>query len=369
MEVKLSTLTKTRLIISIGFLSSITLGLIIGWWMRGNYIPQDNAPLVEKIVTKPLESYSIENLAASPYQAGKLEFKETADLQTPSPIDDKPMYKSELFNFKFLPKPNTKEEKSTSVLINTPIKADEPNKKYPLVLMIRGYVDPSIYSPGVGTKRAGEVFVKNGFITVAPDFLGYAESDINSSNIFESRFQTYTTVLSLLNSLDQVESWDKTNIFIWAHSNGGQIALTTLEISGKNIPTTLWAPVSKPFPYSILYYTDESEDKGKLIRRELAKFEDLYDTDKYSLDNYFNLIGRDLSDVAKTKLQIQLHQGTADDAIPVEWSKQLSRSLETAPYTEVTYWEYPGSDHNLQPAWDTVVQRDLEFFKKNLLSL
>src|SRR5690606_21512717 len=134
-------------------------------------------------------------------------------------------------------------------------------------------------------------------ITIAPDFLGYAGSDENAANIFESRFQTYTLAISLINSIGNSsftkmtnQEWNKEDVFIWAHSNGGQIALTTLEATGKAYPTTLWAPVSKSFPYSVLYYTDEAEDKGKFIRHELAKFEDLYDTDKYSLDNYFELV-------------------------------------------------------------------------------
>ena len=52
-----------------------------------------------------------------------------------------------------------------------------------------------------------------------------------SSDIFESRFQTYTTVLTLAKSLDSLEKWDQKNIFIWAHSNGGQIVLTFLAAS------------------------------------------------------------------------------------------------------------------------------------------
>ena len=86
-------------------------------------------------------------------------------------------------------------------------------------------------------------------------------------------------MLSILESLDSIKEWDEENIFFWGHSNGGQVALTILEITGKDYPTTLWAPVTKPFPYSILYYTDESEDKGKYIRRELSRFENLYNTD------------------------------------------------------------------------------------------
>lgn len=339
------------------FLSSIIAFFLLGFWVRGNFIPKksEEKSLVNKIIPKPLEVYTIESLSNISYPAGKLEYKKSITVE--DNLSDKDRgYTSYIFNLKFQPNPERKDEKSTSVLINKPI-TEDLDTKYPLVVMIRGYVDPSIYSPGIGTKRAAEVFVKNGFITVAPDFLGYAESDINSSNIFESRFQTYTTILSLFNSLTTytIPEWDGQNISIWAHSNGGQIALTTLEITRRNIPTVLWAPVSKPFPYSILYYTDESADRGKLIRRELGNFEDTYDTDKYSLDLFFD----------KINAPIQLHQGTADDAIPQAWSDDLVKKLKQSE-KDIEYFVYPNADHNLQPGWNTAVMRSLEFYRKNL---
>jgi dipeptidyl aminopeptidase/acylaminoacyl peptidase len=184
--------------------------------------------------------------------------------------------------------------------------------------------------------------------------LGYASSDPEAANIFESRFQTYVTAIALLNSVNQIDKFDKTNIAIWGHSNGGQIALTTLEITDRNIPTVLWAPVSKPFPYSILYYTDESDDRGKLIRHELSKFEDDYDVEKYSLTNYLE----------KITAPLEIHQGTADDAVPKEWTDSLVKNLKNTD-KEVGYFVYPGADHNLQPSWNTVVARNLEFFRKH----
>src|SRR5690606_5347887 len=100
--------------------------------------------------------------------------------------------------------------------------------------------------------------------------------------------------------LNQINNWNNDDVFIWAHSNGGQIALTTLEATGKMIPTSLWAPVTKPFPYSVLYYTDESADRGKFIRTELAKFEAIYNADQFAITDY----------VDRIKAPIQLHQGT-----------------------------------------------------------
>jgi len=295
---------------------------------------------------KPLEVYTIDNLSKITFAKNKIE--------TVSTMAEEAEFTSYLFKMNFSPNPDKKEIKHTGGVINIP--KSDTDTKFPLVLMLRGYVDQKIYTPGTGSKRAAEVFAKNGYITIAPDFLGYADSSQESSNIFESRFQTYTTTLNILSSLDSIGSWDNKNIFIWGHSNGGQIALTILEITGALYPTTLWAPVSKPFPYSILYYTDESEDKGKFIRKQLSVFEDDYDVEKYSITNYIDRI----------KASIQIHQGTLDDAVPVEWTNSLQKTLKNQE-NKINYFTYLGADHNLQPSWNTVVERDLDYFQDNLL--
>ncbi len=299
-------------------------------------------------VPTPLAKYTMENMKSA--QVAPAEFmKENQMSETP----DVSLYG---FSMRFDPTLSGNKTQKVTGVVNMP-KADG---KYPLVIMIRGFVDQSIYKPGIGSAPAAAYFSKNGFITVSPDFLGYAGSDTESGNIFETRFQTYTTVVSLLNSIatpsfSQIvdNKWDGKNIFIWAHSNGGQVALTTLAVTGVTYPTTLWAPVTKPFPYSVLYYTDESVDGGKFIRSELSKFEKLYNVDNYSFTNY-------LSDI---KAPLQFSQGTADDAVPFVWTQSISARLKKLG-DDVTYNQYAGSDHNLRPAWDTVVENDLKFFRK-----
>ncbi|HJX59641.1 hypothetical protein A2V61_01475 [Candidatus Woesebacteria bacterium RBG_19FT_COMBO_47_8] len=323
----------------------ILLSLVLGWYIHSFFEIRDTGleKAAEKIIPRPLDKYSIENLSELSIKPVAIEKGET--------IKETPDYTSFLFYFSFDPTLSNKAAKKVSGQINIP-KGQGP---FPLVIMFRGYVDQKIYKTGTGTQRAAEYFASNGYITLAPDFLGYAESDPEAGNIFESRFQTYTTALVLLASLPSIKDWDSQNVFIWAHSNGGQIALTLLEITQRQIPTVLWAPVSKPFPYSILYYTDESEDRGKLIRHELADFERLYDPDLYAIDRYYDRINAPL----------ELHQGTVDDAVPVEWSDSLSKSLKDLE-KDIAYFKYPGADHNLNPAWNTVVARNLLFFNQDL---
>lgn len=255
---------------------------------------------------------------------------------------------------------------------------------FPIIIMNRGYVEREQYQTGIGTKNAAAVLARNGYITIAPDFLGYGGSDPEPEDGLLARFQRPVTVLQLLKNLENltiltdvsqpiqptigddnatpVASVQK-NLFasdrigMWGHSNGGQISLSVLEISNRRLPTTLWAPVSKPFPYSVLYYTDESPDGGLYLRQQLSWFESTLENtaSEYSI----------LTHPERIVGPVQIHQGGADDAIPLEWSQQLLTTLDDAD-VEATLYTYPGADHNLQPDWNTVVQRDLQFFAAEL---
>ena len=306
-----------------------------GGWYLSDFFTTDKYDDIEiaKTLRRPLDKYSIDNLSKTKIEPGNIEIKN-----------------NNLFKFTFSPDLG-KSTKTTTGQIRVPSGEGE----FPIIVMLRGYVDQEIYKTGMGTSSAAKVFSENGFITIAPDFLGYAGSDPEDPDIFEARFQTYVTAVSLLKSLDQIEKWDGESIFIWGHSNGGQVALTVLEITGKDIPTTLWAPVTKPFPYSVLYYTDESEDRGKFLRSQIAKFEKIYNPDLYSLDLYLD----------KIKAPLQIHQGTADDAVPVDWTNLFTKRLKELE-KDFDYYKYPGADHNMKPSWDTAVARGLSFFQSYL---
>lgn len=232
----------------------------------------------------------------------------------------------------------------------------KPEDGWPVVIMIRGYVDPAIYQTGIGTSRAAQVFAANGFITLAPDFLGFGESDMPPNNSLEERFMRPAQVLELIASVSSLPDANSEKINIWGHSNGGQIALSVLEISGKSWPTCLWAPVSKPFPYSIFYYTDEAEDNGKALRRVVAGFEAQYNADEFSIHNYYDWI----------KAPVQIHQGTADEPVPLKWSQALEQTLKEKD-KQVELFVYQGADHNLvngadNSSWNSAVNRCVQLY-------
>ena len=304
------------------------------------------SPLRKTKIEKPFNKYTFTNLKKRRFENGQITLGRV--------LDDENKFTSQMFYYQ-------SDGKKVSGLLNVPKERGE----YPVIVMLRGFVPKENYATGIGTKRAGEVFVQNGFITLAPDFLGFGESDKPSKNSIEERFQTYTVVLTLLSSINSFNDGldasysgsiklDTSRVGMWGHSNGGQIALSVLEISGKSFPTVLWAPVSKPFPYSILYYTDEFEDHGKALRKALANFEKDYDIELYSPTNFLNWINANL----------QIHQGENDDAVPKKWSDELNEKLKELE-KDVSYFTYPNSDHNLIPnGWNLGVQRSMEFYRE-----
>lgn len=253
--------------------------------------------------------------------------------------------------------------KKVSGLLNTPTTPGI----YPVIVMFRGYVPQEKFITGEGSRRAGEVFAKAGFITLAPDFLGYGESDFPSQDPLEERFQTYTTALALLVSLSELSDAlavsydfdikaDAKRVGLWGHSNGGHIGLSVLAITGIKYPTVLWNPVSKPFPYSILFFTDDSPDHGKAMREMIAGFEKHYDIENYSTPNYFDWITAPIS----------LHQATDDEAVPLRWSDYLYKTLEELG-KDIIYTTYAGDDHNFSKGnWSNVVRRNIAFYQEHL---
>lgn len=241
-------------------------------------------------------------------------------------------------------------------MINIPF--DRPMSwKYPTVIMLRGYADKPGYYSGSGSWHAADWLASRGYVTVSTDFLGYAQSDDESTDMLEARFEKVVAVLDLIATLEKTEFVDKGRMGIWAHSNGGQIALSVLEITGKNYPTTLWAPMTNPFPQSVLDTASDLDDGGKAVIQAISEFQKHYDARRYAFENYYDWV----------KAPVQIHQGTADVWCRVEWQEEVVAELKQAG-KEASLMVYPGDDHNFSHNWREVMEKDIEFFSRRLLS-
>ena len=222
-----------------------------------------------------------------------------------------------------------------------------------VIIMIRGYADKGGYHSGFGSWRVADELAKAGFVTVSLDFLGYGGSDSESLDMMEARFEKVVGVLDLIEAVKKLNFVDKERIGIWAHSNGGQIAMSVLEITGANYPTVLWAPMTNPFPKSILDTASELSDGGKAVVLALREFKKKYDVRRYAIENYYHWINA----------PIVIHQGSVDVWCKVEWQENLESKLRELG-KDVELKVYNGDDHNLSRNWGGVVEFDVRFFKE-----
>jgi len=333
---------KKYLLLATGIVLGLAIVLIL---IVENRQPGLISPLVPAALKpKPLEKYNFENLRKREYPGGEIKLEKV--------IKEEPSYTSWLFSFQ-------SDGKRVTGMANLPATRSPKGEVWPVIIMLRGYADEEIYFTGLGTRKAADFFAENGFLTLAPDFLGFGESDWASEDILEARFCRPVEVLNLLASIKTLPQADSEKVAIWAHSNGGQIALSVLEIIQKPIPTVLWAPVTQGFPQSVLQYMGDPpageaglDDQGKKVKAAIEEFLRLYDPELFSIDNYF----------ADIQSPLQVHQGTADEYIQSEWTDGFVQTLKDLG-KEVNYYKYSRNDHNLSRDWDTVVSRDLQFFK------
>lgn len=284
----------------------------------------------------PLNKYSFQTLKTRTYEPSEIKLGKV--------IEETDIYTAYVFSF-------MSDGKKVTGQANIPKKSG----KLPVIVMLRGYADREIYFTGLGTRKAAGIFAENEYITLAPDFLGFGGSDNESTDILEVRLEKPITVLNLLQSIGSLPQANNEQVFLWGHSNGGQIAISVLEVTQKEIPTILWAPVTRGFPEAVTDYLGELDDQGKMVIASISAFLKIYDPQLFSIKNYYGDI----------KTNFQVHQGTSDELIKVDWTNEFIGKMRSQGL-EVNYYTYPRNDHNLSRDWDSVIARDLEFLKKNL---
>ncbi len=228
------------------------------------------------------------------------------------------------------------------------------------LILNHGYIEPQNYSTIHSYRNPFDFFAHKGFIVLKPDYRANGNSQGDRTDPL-NRLNYPIDVLNLMASLPSLDSTipnsNKRNIFMWGHSMGGDITLKVLEVAGTKIrAASLWAPVSAPYPESMLYF---------LKNRDAANFEKVKELvyKFFSADDFKKLSPSENTQFIQTPLII--HHGTNDESVPYQWSKDLEQKL-IGSKTKHIFYSYTGEDHNFsRGAHATVLKRDLDFFTPN----
>ncbi len=234
------------------------------------------------------------------------------------------------------------------------------NPNTPFLILNHGYIDPDVYSTISSYKNSFDYFAGKGFIVLKPDYRAHGNSGGDKKDPL-NRLNYPIDVLNLIASLPSLSPTiiqsSKRDIFIWSHSMGGDISLKVLEVAGSKIKrASFWAPVSAPYPESMLYFLKIHDAANYEITKELVyKY--------FSADDFVKLSPSKNTHFIKS--EIILHHGTADESVPYKWSVDLVNELTSSKISH-KFYTYQGEDHNFtKGANGTVLKRDIDFFIPN----
>lgn len=239
---------------------------------------------------------------------------------------------------------------------------EKPATGWPVIVFNHGYIPPEIYRTTERYIAYVDGFARNGYIVLRPDYRGHAFSEGEARGAYGSPDYTID-VLNAVASMKRFADADPARIGMWGHSMGGYITLRVMVTNDDVKAGVIWAGVVASYPDLLENWNSRRTDipsrarrwRGELIAQVGTPAENPEYWDSISANSY-------LADLSGP---LQLHHGTADTSVPVEFSETLFSQAQAAGQVVESY-TYPGDDHNLAGNFTTAMQRSVAFFDAHL---
>ncbi len=243
-----------------------------------------------------------------------------------------------------------------------------------VLLLLHGYIPPDYYSTERSYPTVFARYANSEFAVIKPDYRGHDRSEgkaeVRDNRFFNIMFYTYD-IRQLLASLyaQPLElpgtgtgsvpgagsvrfSADK--LFIMGHSMGGALALRLLQIYSAVQAVSLWGPVSVSLEQTAQQYGQLQPEPAAQIIRQRAQAYGITDLDKLRYNEVRHL--------RFIRTPLRIHHPDTDESVPIAWTRRLLPRLREAN-VPVSYFDYPGDNHNIARNQAQVQHSDLQWFR------
>lgn len=242
-------------------------------------------------------------------------------------------------------------------------RGEQPGTGWPVIVLNHGYIPPEVYRTTERYVAYVDTFARNGYMVFKSDYRGHGSSEGDARGGY-GRPDYTVDILNALASVRDYPDADPNRIGMWGHSMGGYITLRAMVISDEIRAGVIWAGVVVSYPNLLTRWHRPPE--GQPTRtpdptRGSWRL-DLFDTYGTPEENpgFWDSISAN-SYLADLSGPVQLHHGTADTTVPLEFSLILRDEIEAAG-REVEFYAYEGDDHNIATFFGLAMQRSVAFF-------
>jgi uncharacterized protein len=239
----------------------------------------------------------------------------------------------------------------------------KPAGGWPVVMFNHGFIPPTVYRTTERYIGYQDAFARNGYIVMRSDYRGHDKSEGEPAGGYGT--PSYTVdVLNGMSSVLRHPDADANRVGMWGHSMGGHITLRAMVVDKRIKAGVIWAGVVAS--YADLLYNwrrrnntpPPTPTSGRRWRQE---FVEKYGEPEANPE-FWNAISP-ISYAADASGPIQIHHGTRDTSVPVEFSQSLADKLKMVNVPH-EYFVYQGDDHNLSKGIGTALRRSVAWFDK-----
>ena len=238
---------------------------------------------------------------------------------------------------------------------------DVPEGGWTAIVFNHGYIPPNVYRTTERYIAYVDEIAKAGYVVFRIDYRGHDASEGEATGAYGNPGYQID-VLNAVASIKQLPEVNPEKIGMWGHSMGGYLTLRTMVISDDVKVGVIWAGVVASYT-DLLYnwrrtgsFTPSPSSRGVGWRTQWIE---LFGTpedypvfwDSVSATSY-------LADLSGP---LELHHGTADEDVPLEFSIRLAEQARDAGKIADLY-TYEGDNHNISGNFSTAMQRTIAFF-------
>lgn len=243
----------------------------------------------------------------------------------------------------------------------------KPATGWPVVVFNHGYIPPDVYRTTERYVAYVDAFARNGYIVLRSDYRGHDRSEGEATGAYGSPGYV-VDVLNAVASIKRYPDADPNRIGTWGHSMGGYITLRSMVISKDIKAGVIWAGVVASYPDMLERWRRRNTPppSGNVAnpnpaRRWRQELVEQYGTPEENPEFWASISANSyLSDLSGP---VQLHHGTADTSVPVEFSDMLNQQIQAVGGV-VEYFTYPGDNHNISNNLSRALARSVQFFDK-----